>query len=198
MLTKHCLICGKAITKQINCSLKKWGQRKFCSRECKNKSQLGKPPWNKGLTKETNGSVKKSSDRMISNNPMKRKEVRDKSSKSHTGYIMPESQRRKLSKTHKKRVKAGLNNLYIHGNYWKDRKRRFSIDYKIWRTKVFTRDNWTCQECNRKRKKGDRVILEAHHKKSWAKYPKLRFKVENGITFCEECHKLTNNYAVNL
>ena len=196
MLTKKCLICGKTIIKKPSCSLKRWNETtKYCSRECKNKSQIGKPAWNKGLTKEIDERVRKSSERMKRNNPMKRKEVKEKSSKSHTGYIMPESQRRKMSDTQKKRVKAGLNNLYIHGNYLKNRGARYTIDYKIWRAKVFARDNYTCQRCGRKRRKGDRVILNAHHIKSWAEYPELRFVVENGQTLCEECHRLTENYG---
>ena len=31
--------------------------------------------------------------------------------------------------------------------------------------------------------------MEAHHVKSWAEYPKLRYQMNNGITFCKECHK---------
>ena len=61
--------------------------------------------------------------------------------------------------------------------------------YKQWRKAVFARDNYTCREC---KKVG--VYLEAHHIKSWAKYPKLRYKIDNGLTLCEDCHKLTDNY----
>jgi hypothetical protein len=45
------------------------------------------------------------------------------------------------------------------------------------------KDNWTCQDCGRR---GGN--LQAHHKKSWAKFPKMRYWVSNGITYCPECH----------
>jgi len=69
--------------------------------------------------------------------------------------------------------------------------------YKEWRTKVFTRDNWTCQNCGKRSKAGEPVYLEAHHIKSWAKYPELRYKVDNGITLCRECHKLIHKLKIN-
>lgn len=76
---------------------------------------------------------------------------------------------------------------------WKGGQKRYrhcgGRDVDEWRTKVFERDNWTCQTC---RSRG--VYLEAHHIKSWAKYPELRFIVENGVTLCLGCHKLTDNY----
>ena len=53
-----------------------------------------------------------------------------------------------------------------------------------WRKAVFERDNYTCQMCG---KHGGK--LNAHHIKHWAKFPGERFVLDNGITFCEECHK---------
>lgn len=61
---------------------------------------------------------------------------------------------------------------------------RNSKDYSEWRKKVFVRDDYTCKICG---KKGGN--LNAHHIKSFKKYPKLRLKLSNGVTLCEECHK---------
>lgn len=67
---------------------------------------------------------------------------------------------------------------------------RKSIKYKKWRISVFKRDKYTCQNCGDN--KGGK--LNAHHIKSFSKYSKLRFDISNGITLCEDCHKLTSNY----
>lgn len=55
--------------------------------------------------------------------------------------------------------------------------------YKEWRTKVFERDDYTCQEC------GIRGgYLYAHHIEPWAKNKDLRFELSNGVTLCKQCH----------
>lgn len=57
-------------------------------------------------------------------------------------------------------------------------------DYTKWRTAVFERDHYRCQDCG-----AFDVQLNAHHIKSWARHPSLRFDVSNGVTLCEDCHK---------
>jgi len=60
---------------------------------------------------------------------------------------------------------------------------RASEDYRHWRLSVYFRDNFTCQNCGKKEK------INAHHVKSFSKYPELRIDINNGITLCESCHK---------
>lgn len=104
-------------------------------------------------------------------------------SESHMGKFNEESSNWKGGIT-------SLNNQIRHCN-----------KYQEWRTQVFGRDNFTCQECGVRG-----VWLEAHHKKPFHKILKENniitfeaalgcselWNLNNGITFCEECHKKIN------
>ena len=68
---------------------------------------------------------------------------------------------------------------------------RYSARMKEWRKKVFERDNYTCQKCKARCGNGKTIKLHAHHVKSFAKYPKLRFVISNGLTLCYPCHRKT-------
>lgn len=61
---------------------------------------------------------------------------------------------------------------------------RGSQKYTTWRTSIFKRDKYVCQLCKERGGK-----LHAHHIRSFAEYPKLRFDLANGITLCEDCHR---------
>lgn len=79
---------------------------------------------------------------------------------------------------------------------------RCSSIYAQWRTKCFERDNWTCQTCQKR----SNVIV--HHIKEFSKILKEYniktmedaekcnelWDINNGVTLCTECHKLTFNY----
>jgi len=61
---------------------------------------------------------------------------------------------------------------------------RGTVDYKFWRTSVFERDGYTCQDCG--------VLgteLNAHHIKKFKDYPKDRYDIKNGVTLCAGCHR---------
>mgnify|MGYP001490949361 CR=1 FL=1 len=90
------------------------------------------------------------------------------------------------------------------GNNWKGGitpfhiKIRMSFEYKLWRTAVFERDNYTCIWCCTRNGNGKRVILNADHIKPFALFPELRFAIDNGRTLCESCHKTTDTYGRNI
>lgn len=63
-------------------------------------------------------------------------------------------------------------------------KERKLLENTIWRNEVFKRDNYTCKSC------GDNVggNLIGHHIESYTSNIELRFDVNNGICFCNNCH----------
>lgn len=65
-----------------------------------------------------------------------------------------------------------------------------SIEYKNWRSSVFERDNYTCQQCN---KRGGK--LQADHIKPFSLFPELIFDINNGRTLCVNCHYKTDSYG---
>ena len=67
---------------------------------------------------------------------------------------------------------------------------RDSNDYKLWRQKIYERDNFKCVKCGSKEK------INAHHILAWKYYPDLRYNIDNGITLCEKCHiKIHQKYG---
>jgi len=95
------------------------------------------------------------------------------------------------------RIPAGSKSSFWKGGVsTKNEKLRKSNRFKDWRKKVFERDNYTCQYCHDRSKKGYRIIIHPHHIKSWANFPEDRFKVENGITLCINCHRYVTNINI--
>lgn len=60
---------------------------------------------------------------------------------------------------------------------------KMTEEHKLWRKRVYKRDNYTCQRCGATG--GD---LNAHHKHGIATHPELAFDIDNGITLCKPCH----------
>jgi len=82
-------------------------------------------------------------------------------------------------------------------------------EYKQWKVKVFTRDNYTCQSCNNDNATSKGIKLEAHHIKPLkdiiednniktvedALKCKELWSLNNGATLCKKCHKLTKSFS---
>ena len=54
----------------------------------------------------------------------------------------------------------------------------------VWSNSIMTRDDYTCQICNKHGCK-----LNAHHLNGWNAFPEQRFDLDNGVTLCTDCHK---------
>ena len=77
---------------------------------------------------------------------------------------------------------------------------RHSLKYRQWRSDIFTRDNFTCQECG-----ANHCWIEAHHIKEFsiiieenniktldqALNCEELWNINNGITYCRKCHDKT-------
>jgi len=154
---------------------------------------LGKVPWNKGISfnkgknhpmfgkhhsKRSKGKM-----RIAQIERFKKTSVWNKGLK---GFMKQSDKVRELIS----KKNTGKNNYHWKGGVSRAYKTGYySVQYKKWRLEVFTRDKWTCQKCGKKE-----CYLTAHHIKSFAKYPELRYDRGNGITLCEDCHKKTDNY----
>ena len=90
-----------------------------------------------------------------------------------------------------KRCRKCTRKYRIENNLYKSREYhyiRMSPEFKEWRISVFSTDNYTCQRCG---KRGHE--LRPHHILNFSEYPEERFNPNNGITFCNKCHKWFHN-----
>ncbi len=106
-------------------------------------------------------------------------ESRKKISEAGRERIISDKTRKKMADSHRGNKssfwKGGVDKkIYKHYN---------NLDYRLWRERVFKRDNYTCQKC---KQRGD--FLHPHHIKSYTHFPELRYEISNGITLHKKCH----------
>lgn len=112
---------------------------------------------------------------------------RAKGHKRRVGKRHTEETKKRISMLTKERTPRGEKHYaFSHGQSQRNFCDRRTIEYKQWRLAVFERDGYTCKKC------GDNTggNLRAHHIKSFAEFPDMRFVVSNGITLCHDCHEL--------
>ena len=166
-----CLFCKREFELPLRNNTKK-----YCNHECYAKSLIGKKLsqeirdkisfWHRGRKKPGYKPTKNIGDLT-------------------RGKKWPEERRIKFAES----KKGDKTNLWRGGIDKKEYKHYRNLQYRLWREKVFRRDNYTCQECGAHSEKGKKVFLIPHHIKSYTHYPELRYVVSNGRTMCDECHK---------
>lgn len=173
---KKCEICKKPHDKKRFCSIK---CRAIGSGEFNKRTGL-KPPSRKGIpwTKEALEKRQKTRVERGSNKPSK--ETIEKM--------------KKTTKAHYDKVgrRSGVVSLLKRTN-----------KYRNWRKRVFERDNYTCQICNKRGGyiESDHIIPKAILiKRCGATIEKcLQYRplweIKNGRTLCKECHRKTSTYG---
>ena len=87
---------------------------------------------------------------------------------------------------HGQKMRGAANPRWNGGHSTLRRRTYKEAEVAQWRRRVFHRDSYTCQRCSLRPSGSNQ--LRAHHIAPWAKYPTLRFDLDNGITLCRACH----------
>lgn len=85
-----------------------------------------------------------------------------------------------------KNIHRGENAYNWKGGVYNNEKTKFrkTYEFKFWQIAVFKRDKHTCQCC------GSKKNINAHHLDGYNWCKEKRTDIDNGITLCEECHKM--------
>jgi predicted restriction endonuclease len=137
----------------------------FCCFKCMNNNKIGKPSWNKGLTKKTDKRV-----------DYKRYSFKKGNIPWSAGVPRTLTQRINDSLIKKPREKF---DGFIETE---NRRIRKSGKYVNWRNNVFKKFNYNCVICNSKNKN-----LNAHHLNNFHSN-KNNFDLDNGVVLCKKHH----------
>jgi len=192
---KNCNFCNEILTKKEIEDNWAFNQRGYCSRTCakKNRRNLNlkyKTRIDKGK-KRNYINYKKYNLGKKTKELWKSTEYREHMKEAHKGI-------KQSKETIEKRV-SKFKGIKHHN--WKggitpiNDKIRKSFKYKLWRRKIFERDEYTCKWCKNKSGNGKAIILHADHIKPFALFPELRFDIDNGRTLCKDCHITTKTYG---
>lgn len=109
----------------------------------------------------------------------------------------PDSHNQKIAETLSTRT--GSLSVGWKGGLTEERKlARGTQKYAKWKMSVIKRDGFKCVRCGVEQGYvceccGSRILLHAHHIKSFSEHPELRYEVSNGISLCGICHWQEHN-----
>jgi len=192
-MKKKCIQCSQEFEKKINCSLKDWEKSKFCSMKCKVESQKGKsffrPTVSQFKGKHHTDKNKEIMRQAKLENPT-RFWLGKKRSQETINKIKETKRLNPLLREKGPNWKGGISAIAecIRGGH---KNRKWIID-------VFKKNNYICQKCNQR---GGLLIV--HHVKSFStilhRYNIKTLEeadncfelwdINNGITFCNNCHE---------
>ncbi len=203
---------------QFKTGIRPWNYGKKMSKESRNKMRLAKLGRKRGphseetkqKIREANIGQKRSPETIAKLKKAKEhvsQETRDKMRQARLGIKVSEETKAKMSKAHtgvhktkgyklseetklKMRGRTGPKSPRWKGGVTPENKLlRRCTEYKLWRTAVFERDNYTCQECG-----VHGVTLNAHHLLPFSTHKHLVTAIDNGQTLCDDCHRNEHFY----
>ena len=139
---------------------------------------------------------------------------KQKASKHRTGITSPAKGKKwKIKHRIKRPNQSGTKN-----HFWKGGKTKLSFkiktlpEYSHWKMQILKKDNFTCQICGAKNKKGIKHIFDVHHIYPLSKIiDDFRIQtieaainceelwdINNGRCLCRKCHKKTDSWGQNL
>lgn len=194
---RKCGVCNGIYERPETYSDSQWSKRKYCSPNCARKtyssirnSQWADPEYREMMSKSHKGKP----------SPLKGTKKPPEKIRKGWKHSAESNEKNRLAHSGKKasldtRVKMREAKIGAKSYSWKggvtsaNKVVRRSMQYRIWRTAVFERDDYTCQMC---RVRG--VEIHADHIKPFAFFPELRLEVSNGRTLCVPCHQKTPTY----
>ena len=174
-MTKNCKKCNKVFEKAYTTSRAVWQKQLLCSQKCYGDSIRGQ---SRPLTEETKRKIG------LANINNRSGLENGKQTRFVKGRVSPRKDKKYPQ------VAGEKCHFWKGGITPKNIKIRGSLEYRLWRQAVLTRDDYTCQTCGQRG--GD---LHVDHELPFSLYPDLRFEVLNGRVLCIPCHRKTPTYG---